>query len=434
MDIILTQYSGAILGPIAKLLGWIMNGIYIVLDKIGIQDIGLTIIILTLIIYMCMLPLTIKQQKFSKIQQRMQPEIQAIQKKYKNKKDQESMQKMQQETNEVYEKYGVSATGSCLQLFITFPILLALYRVIANVPAYVTGVKDVFNSLVAGIYDTKGFRGILNTYVENSKITNLQVDFSAKDPEVVQDYIVDLLYRLPSDGWDYIADKFDTMKDLIEVTQDKLDPMITFLGLNISDSPWNIMKASFASHAWVMLLLALLIPVLSLITQVINIKLMPQAASSGGNDAQADAMAAQMKTMNTIMPWFSFVMCFTVPVGLGIYWIAAAAFRGVQQFSINKYMEKVDLDELIAKNQAKAEKKRKKKLGVTEEQMKRAAALNTKKNASIDTSVTTEEKEEKLKVANEKKSNVRPDSMAAKANLVKEFNEGKRSRGESDGV
>ena len=37
MDIILTQYSGAILGPIAKLLGWVMNGIYIVLDKIGIQ-------------------------------------------------------------------------------------------------------------------------------------------------------------------------------------------------------------------------------------------------------------------------------------------------------------------------------------------------------------------------------------------------------------
>ena len=50
MDIILTQYSGAILGPIAKLLGWVMNGIYIVLDKIGIQDIGLTIIILTMII------------------------------------------------------------------------------------------------------------------------------------------------------------------------------------------------------------------------------------------------------------------------------------------------------------------------------------------------------------------------------------------------
>ena len=67
MDIILTQYSGKIVGPIAKLLGWIMNGIYTVLDKIGINDVGLTIIILTMIIYLCMLPLTIKQQKFSKL-------------------------------------------------------------------------------------------------------------------------------------------------------------------------------------------------------------------------------------------------------------------------------------------------------------------------------------------------------------------------------
>ena len=85
MDIILTQYSGAILGPIAKLLGWVMNGIYIVLDKIGIQDIGLTIIILTMIIYLCMLPLTIKQQKFSKLSQKMQPELNAINKKYQGK-------------------------------------------------------------------------------------------------------------------------------------------------------------------------------------------------------------------------------------------------------------------------------------------------------------------------------------------------------------
>ena len=144
MDIILTQYSGKIVGPIAKLLGWIMNGIYTVLDKIGINDVGLTIIILTMIIYLCMLPLTIKQQKFSKLSQKMQPELQAIQNKYKNKTDQASRQKMGEETQEIYQKYGVSPTGSCLQLFITFPILLTFYRVVLNVPAYVSGVKDSF--------------------------------------------------------------------------------------------------------------------------------------------------------------------------------------------------------------------------------------------------------------------------------------------------
>lgn len=421
MDIILTQYSGAILGPIAKLLGWVMNGIYIVLDKIGIQDIGLTIIILTFIIYLCMLPLTIKQQKFSKMSQKMQPELQAIQKKYQNKKDQVSMQKMQQETQDVYEKYGVSPTGSCLQLFISFPILLALYRVIVNVPAYVSGVKGVFTNLVDGIYQTDGFAKILTKFVESEKISNLTVDFTAKDSGVVKNYIVDLLYKMPSDGWNTLQEKFSDLSDVFTSTHEQLDPMVTFLGLNITDSPLSIIRSSFSSHSWLMIILALLVPLISLLTQVINIRQMPQTASNGENDA----MAAQMKTMNTIMPLFSFVMCFTVPVGLGIYWIAGAAFRGVQQFFINKHMEKIDLDDIIAKNRAKA-KKRRAKMGISDEEMKRAVSISSKRNVNLDTTVSSKEKEAKLKEAEEKKKNVKSTSMAAKANLVREFNEGNR--------
>ena len=94
-DILLTAYDGAILGPIAKFLGWIMNGIYVGMYSIfGIENIGFSIILLTILIYLCLLPLTIKQQKFSKLQQKMQPEILAIQAKYKNKKDQASLQAM----------------------------------------------------------------------------------------------------------------------------------------------------------------------------------------------------------------------------------------------------------------------------------------------------------------------------------------------------
>ena len=337
MDIILTQYSGAILGPIAKLLGWVMNGIYIVLDKIGIQDIGLTIIILTMIIYLCMLPLTIKQQKFSKLSQKMQPELQAIQKKYKNKTDAASRQKMGEETQEVYNKYGVSPSGTCLQLFITFPILLALYRVIINVPAYVNGVKGVFSNLVNAIYTTDGFNKILTDYVDAGKINNLtskMVDFSAKDTTAVKNNIVDVLYKMPSDGWNFLQDKFGSLTDLIQTTHDQVEPMVTFLGLNIADSPLSTIKSSFASHSWLMLIGALLIPIISYVTQVINIKMMPQPQQTQTGDSSTDAMAAQMKTMNIIMPLFSFVMCFTVPVGLGIYWISAAVFRAVQQFFI----------------------------------------------------------------------------------------------------
>lgn len=119
--IVLTAYPGSILGPVAKFLGWIMNGIYNGISSITggrVESVVLSIVIVTIIIYMCLLPLTIKQQKFSKLSQKMQPEMQAIQAKYKNKKDQASMMAMQQETQMLYDKYGISPMGSCVQLII----------------------------------------------------------------------------------------------------------------------------------------------------------------------------------------------------------------------------------------------------------------------------------------------------------------------------
>ena len=86
-----------IIKQIAWLLGQVMNGIFNVLSKIGIENIGVCIIIFTIIIYTLMIPLTIKQQKFSKMSAVMQPEIKKIQKKYEGKKDQASMMKQQEE-------------------------------------------------------------------------------------------------------------------------------------------------------------------------------------------------------------------------------------------------------------------------------------------------------------------------------------------------
>ena len=85
--IILTQNQTFLIGPVAKLLGYIMEGIFFCLDKIGIPNIGLSIILFTIVIYLLMMPLTIKQQKFSKLSAKMNPEIQAVQAKYKNKNE-----------------------------------------------------------------------------------------------------------------------------------------------------------------------------------------------------------------------------------------------------------------------------------------------------------------------------------------------------------
>ena len=154
--ILLTQHDGWLLGPIAKILGVIMDVIFNFLDLIGIPNIGLSIILFTIVVYLLMLPMTIKQQKFSKLSAKMQPELQKITKKYEGKKDQASMMLQQEETKAVYDKYGTSPTGSCLQLLIQMPILFALYRVIYAIPAYVGKIKEIYIPLVNKLMGVEG--------------------------------------------------------------------------------------------------------------------------------------------------------------------------------------------------------------------------------------------------------------------------------------
>ena len=431
-DILLTAYPGSILGPIAKLLGMLMDWIYSGISNITggrVESVVLSIVIITIIIYMCLLPLTIKQQKFSKLSQKMQPEMQAIQAKYKNKKDQASMMAMQEETQLLYQKYGISPMGSCVQMLIQMPILFALYRVFYNIPAYLSGVKGSFTGLVDSIQQTSGYQNTLVSLMEKYNVvtssglnaSNVASKLADASGDTLSNYIIDILYKLPSKGWDALLDGkfFDGIQSVVEKTHDALLHFNYFLGLNISDTPWYIIKSNFTDKPdkWLLfVILALLIPVLSYLTQMINIKLMPQATN--GNDQ----MASQMKMMNLMMPLMSLFFCFTVPVGLGIYWICSALVRGIQQFFVNRHIENLDLEAVMAKNEEKAKNKRK-KMGLSEDYIKKAAQIKTKSidnKANVSVSAGTEEK---LAKAAEYKANAKAGSLASKANMVKEFNE-----------
>ena len=159
---LLTQSTTPIIGWIATLLGYVMEFIFYCLNFIGIQNIGLCIIIFTIIVRLLMLPLTIKQQKFAKISQVMQPEINKIQRKYRNKTDQASMMKQNEEIQKVYEKYGTNPTGGCLQLVVQMPIFLALYQVIRKIPAYIPQVKAVYMQVVTAIAGQAGAIDAIN--------------------------------------------------------------------------------------------------------------------------------------------------------------------------------------------------------------------------------------------------------------------------------
>ena len=81
MGVLLTKSTMPIVNWVAEVLGWLMNGIY----SIGVHNLGLCIIIFTLVIYAFMTPLQIKQQKFAKMNAVMAPELQNIQKKYRGR-------------------------------------------------------------------------------------------------------------------------------------------------------------------------------------------------------------------------------------------------------------------------------------------------------------------------------------------------------------
>lgn len=413
---LLTKSTTFIIGPVATLLGYIMNGIFWVQSQIGIESIGLCIILFTIVIYMLLMPLTIKQQKFSKLQSKMNPELQAIQKKYKDKRqDQAAMMKMNEETQAVYQKYGVNPMGSCLQLVIQMPILFALYRVIWNIPAYVGTVKNAFLPLAQALMNVSGAQDFMAEIASKNAVSF---------KEMTELTLIDVLYKFKPENWSALLKQFPDLSSLITSTQGDVDRMNYFLGLNIADSPASIFQTALAAGSVLMIIAALLVPVLSALTQWLNTKLMSTQndtqPTSGGT---ADTMAATMKSMNVMMPIMSAVFCFTLPVGMGIYWIIGAVVRSIQQLVVNKHIDKMDLDDIVKKNIEKANKKRAKK-GLPPQKITNTAKLNTK---TIDRpQPSKEDRAEKIQNATDYYKNTtkaKPGSLASKAQMVQQYNE-----------
>ena len=353
---------------------------------------------------------------------------------------------MNAETQAVYAKYGVSPSGSCIQLLIQMPILFALYRVIYAMPAYVGKIGDTFRVLASKIVSVDNAEFLLNS--GNESISKIVTMYGQSITEGnMQNGIIDVLNKLTSTDMKLIADHYDLSSLQYQgeyiisqlnasgevVTRGLIDRYNNFLGINIGNSPsfmvseaWNAVDGI----QWLMIIAALIIPVLSAVTQWINTKLMPQADTSGQGDQQ-NSMAQSMKMMNTMMPLMSAFFCFTLPAGMGLYWIAGSVVRSIQQIVINRHIDKMDIDALIKKNVEKKNKKLE-KAGIDPKTLNRNATLNTKNvntnkvsmssKAQVDSSQN--DRYEAMKKSTEYyNKNAKPGSLAAKANMVKQYNE-----------
>lgn len=417
-----------VIKQIAWLLGQIMNGIYNVLDAIGIQNIGICIIIFTVIIYTLMIPLTIKQQKWSKMSAIMQPEMRKIQKKYSGKKDQASMLKQQEELQILYEKYGTSPTGGCLPLLIQMPVLFALYPVVSNIPNYVKGVRDIYMPIVDKIMAVDGFQGIMEKIGEARPVM-----MSASSYDYSQaGTLVNVLYKFQESTWETLRDAIPSLGDLIDKTSAQVGSLNSFLGINIGEQPLTMLMNSLKTFSVLGIIMAVIIPVMAGLTQFLSVKLSMKLQSPASKEAMADnPMGSSMKTMTYTMPLISVVFGFTLPAGLGLYWAASALVRCVQQLVINRYLSKKSVEELIEENRKKAAKKREKK-GTSAKEINKMATQSTKNVTPKKTSnISDAEKEEKLKKAAQYSKNAKPGSLTSKANLVSRYNTASRNEGKN---
>lgn len=406
-----------VIHQISWLLGKVMNAIYNVMDGVfGVQNIGVCIIIFTIVTYTLMIPLTIKQQKWSRMSSVMNPEIQKIQKKYAGKKDQASMLKQNEEMNAIYEKYGTSPTGGCLPMLLSTAILFALYPVIQFIPDHVQRVKDVYMPVVEKIMSMDGFQKIMEEIGSASPVL-----MNAKSYDYSQaDTLVNVLYKFQDSTWDTLVDKIPSLDSLVQSTTEVIGNMNSFLGINIGETPMTMLMASIRNFSIGGIILAAIIPVMAGLTQFISVKLMPQP-DTGASDKD-NPMMNSMKTMTYTMPLVSVFMGFSLPAGLGLYWAASAVVRSVQQLVINKYLDTKSTDELIEENRKKAAKKREKK-GTSAREINQMASTSTR-HVERKSNISEEERQRLLDRAAELNKNAKRGSLADKANMVSRYNSG----------
>ena len=331
--------------PIIKQLIWLfgkfMSGIMYVLDQMNVYSIALCIVIFTIVTKLLLTPLTVKQQKSTRMTNYIQPELQEIQKKYRGRTDQASQQAMLAEQQALQEKYGVSMFAGCLPMLIQMPILFSLYPVIYNMDKYV--------------------------------------------------------------------DDLAVLKQ--KLSDDQMTKMFTLFTIDLEAAPgWKIS-------------LALLIPILVVVTQYLSTKLMTMGQPNRDNMPGGNSM----KIMNTVMPLMLGVMAVNFPAFLGLYWVTQSAVMAIQQLIINKIIYKKPIEEVIKENMEKANAKRKKKglPELSEKASMSTRSIRTTAPAANKPGMSAQQKEEAVQKAKDYYSSrsANPNSLAAKARMVQDYND-----------
>lgn len=322
---------------ITRPLGFIIQFIYNI-----VQNYGWSIIIFTILIKLLLLPLQIKSQKGMKKQQKIQPIVAELQKKYANDKE-----KLQNEMMKLYKENNVSMTGGCLPLLIQFPILIGLYRVIQRPLTYLLSIDFKAEEIISRVAE------IVQRMAADPKVAHAVASIKDLAPAELANTI-SKNYQI----------QFSTWCRYLNIDEWTLN--FNFFGLDLSKVPsaaFNmIFKGDFSNIGTICLLI---IPVVAVLTTWISMRQSQKMSGAKKDDNKAaddsaTAMNSMNKSMNLLMPVMTGFFTITLPSGLGLYWIASNIMQVVTQFILNAYFDKKE-DDFVVKVPEKNRKNSKKR-------------------------------------------------------------------------
>lgn len=327
---------------IIKPMGFIIEFVYNFVPNYGVA-----LIIFTILIKLILLPLNIKSQKSMVKQQKLMPQLQEIQRKYANDKE-----KLNKETMALYQANGANPASGCLPLFLQFPIIIGLFQVIQKPLSYMIGIN--FNAPEN-----------INAVINLQQIVANNPELSAAAPS-----------GFLSSTMEQLANNFQ-----IAMSNFAANPMVegfsdwvinfNFLGLDLSRYPseiWGplnaLLSGQISPHLWTALPL-LLIPALSGLTSWMLGKMTgasqpTPSTNTAGTSNSPDTAASMSKSMQLMMPVISVLFVFTLPAGVGLYWIVSNIVQMIQQYFTMAYFKKKEENAVVIDTVKKNRKDRKK--------------------------------------------------------------------------
>ncbi|MBO4887364.1 MAG: membrane protein insertase YidC [Firmicutes bacterium] len=348
--IILAATSSWILKPFAYVLSWIFNGLFYVISQIMTnQALAVTIIIFTFIVRALMMPLMLKQQRSSRRMARLQPKVNKIQEKYKNKKDPEAQQRMNQEIQQLYSENKANPMSGCLPLLIQMPILFALFEMLRNVPFYVTQIGDLYQAMAATVQNISGYQDVMNAETYASVVKGIR----NWDPATTEG-VIDFMYHLSRTDWQSFMETMKLTGDATFQQNYQLVNAYSTLGagvltFNLSETPgWKL---------W-----GIIFPIFSGATTFLSSWLMQRANDRRQKMMSPDGTVSQqqqtMKYMTYIFPVMTAWFTASMPLGLGLYWIVGNLFSILSQYISDSIIDKEEYKEALKRRDELVEKKK----------------------------------------------------------------------------